>query len=167
MAESLRKEDGHMFISLELWSNLEMMFLHVKLQRLVACNTCLQKIPKNLETSLCASETVESQSCQPMIFVLSGGAALKTARILSWKSLHELRNAARNQCLWTQSTALSYNRSFMWTSSLDQSSFKIDRGKVETVLWSEESKFEILNAPYYGLKRRACFADGIRVDQCL
>lgn len=81
----------------------------------------------------------------------------------SEKNCHELRNTCGNHCLWTQFTAPNTGqRSHTWKndpettpSSLGQSSFQTDRGKVQTVLRSEKSKSEILFGKLRGHVLRA------------
>lgn len=41
----------------------------------------------NLEKSMCASDNAKNQYLMSILFRLSGGPALKTGMILSWKSL--------------------------------------------------------------------------------
>jgi len=74
-------------------------------------------------------------------WILMMGTVLKTGTILSWESLHGLRNTSRNRCLCTQFTvpstkrvkAPSYKAEAICehdpeipSSSLGQSSFKMD-----------------------------------------
>lgn len=57
-----------------------------------------QQIPK-MWRNLCAMEKAETQSRMLVIFMLSSSTALKTDTILSWKSLHGVRNTSRSHCV--------------------------------------------------------------------
>lgn len=49
---------------------------------------------------------IKNQFWMPVIFGSSGGPAIKTGMILSWKSLHGLRNTSRNHYVNTMYCAI-------------------------------------------------------------
>lgn len=62
-------------------------------------STFCKKKKKKLWRNLCAMEKAETQSRMPVIVMLSSSTALKTDTILSWKSLHGVRNTSRSHCV--------------------------------------------------------------------
>ena len=75
--------------------------------------------------------------------------------ILTWKSLHGLRNTPRDHCLLTQfhpqkqvkankKPHVNMIQKLIWTKAR----LKWTKAKWKTILWSEESKIEILFGNY-------------------
>lgn len=78
------------------------MFEDVKSQRLATICHHVQHIissegPDNVDVSLCARDKAESRCWMLMIFGPSRGAALKTGKMLFWKSLHGLRITSKDK----------------------------------------------------------------------
>ena len=99
----------------KLWNNFRKMFLHVKLQRLWRShhlqNIISSKDSENQEECLWARDKAEGHNWMCVILRPSSSTALKTGTTFYWTSLHGLRNASRNHCLWTQFPMQSTNTS--------------------------------------------------------
>lgn len=86
------------------WNTFKIIFLSVKLWRLwIPYHLQYIKSSKkeNLEKSLCVWDKVKNQYWMPAIVGPSGSFVISTGMILSWKSLHGIRNTSRSHSLWT------------------------------------------------------------------
>jgi len=110
----------------KLWSSFRMIFLNVKMSFTV--HNIIKRFKEYIK-----------------IF-------LKQTWILSWKSLHGIRNTSRNHCLWTQFTVASTNVKALSCKEKAKSehdpqaavSFGPSGAKRKTVLWSDGSKIKNL-----------------------
>lgn len=132
-----------------------------KLQRLWTAHHpqyIISKDSENLQKSLCARHKAKKSILDfPLIIRPSGSTTLKTGMLLSWKSLHGLRNTFRNHFLWTQfnprmqvkaltckeEAICKYDKETL-LSFWAKAHWKCTVRKWKTVLWPHKMKFEIL-----------------------
>ena len=141
------------------------------------------KDSENQEECLCTEDKSKGWNWMCVIFRTSGSTALKTGTILYWTSLHGVRNTSRNHCLWTQFTVQKWKCKLKLYHAKKKKCHYLLWAKAhlkwsekwKTVLWSDESKYEILFGNYGccpAVKRRGsiqfinsklCICDGIEL----
>ncbi len=139
-----------------LWNTLKIKFLDVKLQRLckshhLQCITS-SKYSEKLEKSLCVRDKAEDLFWMLVVFVASGAIASLIGMILSLTLLNGPRNTSRNHCHWRYQLKLYHAKRKPCVNMVQKrghvlwakAHLKWTVSKWKCVLWSNESKFDIL-----------------------
>ncbi len=165
-----------------LWNTLKTTFLNIKLQRLCKSHhlQCItSKDSEKLEKSLCIRDKAEDLCWKPVVFGPSDDTASLIGMILSLTLLHGPRNTSRNHCKHNPTICRCQLKLYhakrkpyvnmvqkrchvLWAKA----HLKWTVSNWKSVLWSDESKFDILvgNHRRRVLKRRETFQRVISVQ---